>query len=109
MKGRKFAFKIQREGMVSPARGTYRCHSERSEESRSALAACGRKNQGKIPRSAVESHVIPAKAGIQIAQVDPRLRGGDEGPTFISMGGLQAHGHSEWRGQVKFLESKNGW
>jgi hypothetical protein len=26
--------------------------------------------------------------------VDPRLRGGDEVLTFISMGGLQAHDHS---------------
>jgi hypothetical protein len=40
----------------------------------------------------LESHVIPAKAGIQM---DPRLRGGDQGLTFISMGGPQAHDHSE--------------
>jgi hypothetical protein len=43
----------------------------------------------------VESHVIPAKAGIHfVRNVDPRLRGGDVW-TFISMGGPLAHGHSE--------------
>jgi hypothetical protein len=42
----------------------------------------------------VESHVIPAKAGIQfLPDMDPRFRGGDV-LTFISMGGPQAHDHS---------------
>ena len=40
----------------------------------------------------LEKHVIPAKAGIQM---DPRLRGRDEGLTSTSMGGPQAHEHSE--------------
>jgi len=40
----------------------------------------------------LENHVIPAKAGIQM---DPRLRGDDEGLNLISMGGPQAHDHSE--------------
>jgi hypothetical protein len=55
--------------------------------------------------SLVESHVIPAtrrpkalgrraKAGIELGEVDRRLLGGDEGSTFISMGGPQAHDHS---------------
>jgi plasmid stabilization system protein ParE len=44
--------------------------------------------------SPVESHVIPAKAGIQLAEVDPRLRGGDV-LTFISSRGPQAHVRSE--------------
>jgi hypothetical protein len=33
----------------------------------------------------------PARSG----DMDPRFRGGDEGLTFISMGGPQAHDHSE--------------
>jgi hypothetical protein len=52
-----------------------------------------KKRDSSLP--SVESHVIPAKAGIQIGEVDPRLRGGDDGLTFISMGGPQAHDHSE--------------
>jgi hypothetical protein len=44
---------------------------------------------------AVESDVIPAKAGVKLADVDRRLRGGDEGLTFIPMGGPQHHEHSE--------------
>ena len=45
--------------------------------------------------NSVESHVIPAKAGIQfLPDMDPRFRGGDV-LTFISMGGPQAHDHSE--------------
>jgi hypothetical protein len=48
----------------------------------------------KAHENSVESHVIPAKAGIQFFQdMDPRLRGGD-GVTFICTGGPQAHGHS---------------
>ena len=44
----------------------------------------------------VESHVIPAKAGIQfLPDMDPRLRGGDESLTSISMGGPQARLNSE--------------
>jgi hypothetical protein len=56
----------------------------------------GKKESGRDSslRSA-ENHVIPAKAGIQLADVDRRLRGGDEGLTFIPMGGPQAHEHSE--------------
>ena len=46
-------------------------------------------------RYSLESHVIRAQAGIQLAEVDPRLRGGDEGSAFISMGGPQAHDRSE--------------
>jgi hypothetical protein len=43
----------------------------------------------------VESHVIPAKAGIQLLpDMDPRFRGGDV-LTFISMGGPPAHVRSE--------------
>jgi len=30
----------------------------------------------------VESQVIPAKAGIHFAEVDPRFRGGDDGYDF---------------------------
>ena len=30
----------------------------------------------------VESHVIPAKAGIHFAEMDPRFRGGDDGSDF---------------------------
>ena len=61
------------------------------------------KNQSEIPRCAVESHVSPAKAGIQFRpDMDPRspafaedkLRGGDV-LTFIFLGGPQAHVHSE--------------
>ena len=48
----------------------------------------------KAPGS-VESHVIPAEAGIQFfLDVDPRFRGGDV-LTFISTGGPLAHGHWE--------------
>jgi hypothetical protein len=32
--------------------------------------------------NSVESHVIPAKAGIQLSEVDPRLGGGDDGQDF---------------------------
>ena len=37
----------------------------------------GRKNEGENPRCAVESHVIPAKAGIQFVRVrwTPLTRG----------------------------------
>jgi hypothetical protein len=43
----------------------------------------------------VESHVIPAKAGIQfLPDMDPRFRGGDV-LTFVSTGGPLAHDHSE--------------
>jgi len=49
----------------------------------------------QLPRffaSLRESHVIPAKAGIQfLPDMDPRFRGGDV-LTFISMGGPLAHG-----------------
>jgi UDPglucose--hexose-1-phosphate uridylyltransferase len=55
-------------------------------------------------RRSVESHVIPAKAGIQMPEVDPRLRGGDEGSTFISKGGPQPHDHSEERGLAEILK-----
>jgi UDPglucose--hexose-1-phosphate uridylyltransferase len=63
-------------------------------------------------RGPVESHVIPAKAGIQMAEVDPRpsassgqaLRGGDEGSTFISKGGPQPHDHSEERSLAEILK-----
>jgi len=34
---------------------------------------------------------------VRSVAVDPRLRGGDEGLTLISMGGPQAHGHSNDR------------
>jgi hypothetical protein len=48
-----------------------------------------------ILRFAVESHVIPAKAGIQFFfHMDPRFRGGDV-LTFISLDGPLAHEHSE--------------
>ena len=48
----------------------------------------------KAPGS-VESHVIPAEAGIQFfLDVDPRFRGGDV-LTFTSMGAPLAHDHSE--------------
>jgi len=58
----------------------------------------------------VESHVIPEKAGIRFAQVDPRFRGGDDvydfhfnawaasscaprmPPAFISVSGPKVHG-----------------
>jgi hypothetical protein len=43
----------------------------------------------------VESHVIPAKAGIQFfPDMDPRFRGGDV-LSFTPMGGPLAHDHSE--------------
>jgi hypothetical protein len=49
----------------------------------------------KAHENSVESHVIPAKAGIQfLPDMDPRFRGGDV-LTFISLGGPQAHGHSQ--------------
>jgi hypothetical protein len=49
----------------------------------------------KAHENSVESHVIPAKAGIQfLPDMDPRFRGG-EVLTFISLGGPQAHVHSE--------------
>jgi len=60
----------------------------------------------EILRFALKSHVIPAlrpkafgrqaaKVGIQLAEADPRLRGGDENPNFNPMVGPQAHDHSE--------------
>jgi hypothetical protein len=49
----------------------------------------------KAHGNSVESHVIPAKAGIQfLADMEPRFRGGDV-LTFIPMGGPLAHEHSE--------------
>jgi len=49
----------------------------------------------QVHGSSVESHVIPAKAGIQfLPDMDPRFRGGDA-LTFISMGGPLAHDHPE--------------
>ena len=55
--------------------------------------------------NSVESHVIPAKAGIHfLPNVDPRLRGGDV-LTFTSMGGPLAHDHSEWRLSKRFSRS----
>ena len=42
----------------------------------------------------VGSHVIPAQAGIQLGEVDPRLGGGDEDSTFTSMDGPEAHDRS---------------
>jgi hypothetical protein len=45
--------------------------------------------------NSVESHVIPAKAGIQfLPDMGPRLRGGDA-LTFISMRAPLAHDRSE--------------
>ena len=47
-----------------------------------------------IQTSSLESHVIPAKAGIQfLPDRDPRFRGGDV-LTFICMGGPLAHDRS---------------
>jgi hypothetical protein len=43
----------------------------------------------------VESHVIPADAGIHFAEVDPRFRGGDDGHDFVCVRGPRAHVHSE--------------
>jgi hypothetical protein len=48
----------------------------------------------KAHEYSVESHVVPAKAGIQRAWV-PAYAGTTAFVTFISMGGPQAHGHSE--------------
>ena len=49
-------------------------------------------------KSSLESHVIPAKAGIQFvaAAWTPTCTGVTKPMTFISVGGLQAHVHSEW-------------
>ena len=73
---------------------------------RSALACC---QCGLIPGNGVvcqtrasQVAVIPAKARIHpanrwkraVVRLDSRLRGGDEGLAFISIGGLQAHDHS---------------
>jgi hypothetical protein len=44
----------------------------------------------QVHENPVESHVIPAKAGIQfLRDMDPRFRGGDV-LTFISIAGPQA-------------------
>jgi hypothetical protein len=56
----------------------------------------GGKNQSEIPRfaqSKVTSFPRKRESG-SFGDVDPRLRGGDEGLIFISMGGPQAQGHS---------------
>jgi hypothetical protein len=39
----------------------------------------------------MESHVIAATVGSQLAVVDPRLRGGDEGSDFVPVGAMQAY------------------
>jgi len=86
--------------------------SERREESRSALwrieAQDFRRWEQRAEQDSslrpVESHVIPAKlvlresggAGIQlVATLTPACAGVTKRMTFISMGGPQAHDHSE--------------
>jgi len=39
---------------------------------------------------------ILVKAGIQLPGMEPRLRGGEEGSSFVSMGGPPARAHSRF-------------
>jgi len=48
-----------------------------------ALGLGGRERSGRDSSlHSIESHVIPAKAGIHFAEVDPRFRGGDDSYDF---------------------------
>jgi hypothetical protein len=57
--------------------------SGRSEASLQLSASSPAKyNYGDPLLRSVERHVIPAKAGIHFAEMDPRLRGDDDGYDF---------------------------
>jgi hypothetical protein len=72
-----------------------RCHSERSEESCSdSFLRLGRRAGFLAPLRRKSRHSRESGNPVGSPDVDPRLRGGD-GLTFISVGGPQAHHHSE--------------